>query len=285
MLAVELLQQRSGHRAPLRVVPLFETVDDLRNGGTDAAAAAVGAVVSRAHRGQQEVMIGYSDSAKDVGRLARRGSCTRRRRRLSRRAARTRRRAHVVPRPRRQRGPRRRADLSRHPVAAAGIGGRHDARHRTGRDDPGEVRAGDIAVRTLEVYTTATLDATLMMGRRRHIRRTRAHAGAARRTPAAPIAASSTTPALRRVLPQGHTGNRTDACSTSAAARRGATRRALASRVCAPFRGSSRGRRSDCCWRHGWAWKRRSGRRCERGEAEKLREMYATGRSSDRRST
>jgi phosphoenolpyruvate carboxylase len=54
----------------LRVVPLFETSRDLRNAGgiIDTLLAMPG---YRARiRGQQEVMIGYSDSAKDVGRLA-----------------------------------------------------------------------------------------------------------------------------------------------------------------------------------------------------------------------
>ena len=53
---------------------------------------------------------------------------------------RARRAGHALPRPRRQRRPRRRADAPRDPVAAAGLGRRHAARHRTGRDDPGQVR-------------------------------------------------------------------------------------------------------------------------------------------------
>ena len=70
VLAVELLQKLAGVKAPLRVVPLFETSRDLTNAG-----AIVDAVLAipwyRAHiAGRQEVMIGYSDSAKDVGRLA-----------------------------------------------------------------------------------------------------------------------------------------------------------------------------------------------------------------------
>ena len=70
VLAVELLQKEARVRDPLRVVPLFETSRDLRNAG-----AVVDALVSlpwyRARiDGRQEVMIGYSDSAKDVGRFA-----------------------------------------------------------------------------------------------------------------------------------------------------------------------------------------------------------------------
>jgi phosphoenolpyruvate carboxylase len=61
-------------KLPLRVVPLFETLDDLE---------AAGGVMRRllalpwyrehlaaAHGGCQEVMLGYSDSGKDAGRLA-----------------------------------------------------------------------------------------------------------------------------------------------------------------------------------------------------------------------
>jgi phosphoenolpyruvate carboxylase len=70
VLAVELLQQESGVRPALPVVPLFETVDDLRG-----AASALGQLLDLPwYRericGKQEVMIGYSDSAKDGGRLA-----------------------------------------------------------------------------------------------------------------------------------------------------------------------------------------------------------------------
>lgn len=73
VLAVEFLQRRAGVRHPLRVVPLFETARDLR---------AAGDVIDRllsipwyrariaAAGNRQEVMVGYSDSSKDVGRVA-----------------------------------------------------------------------------------------------------------------------------------------------------------------------------------------------------------------------
>ena len=70
VLAVEFLQRAAHVPAPLRVVPLFETSEDLQRAG---------AVLEELFRipwyrtriaGRQEVMIGYSDSAKDAGRFA-----------------------------------------------------------------------------------------------------------------------------------------------------------------------------------------------------------------------
>jgi phosphoenolpyruvate carboxylase len=70
VLAVQLLQMGAGLRPPLRVVPLFETVDALRGAGAciERLCAVPGYRARTEHR--QEVMIGYSDSAKDGGRLA-----------------------------------------------------------------------------------------------------------------------------------------------------------------------------------------------------------------------
>ena len=85
VLAVELLQ-REARRAfqpgagdgalapPLRVVPLFETQADLDAAGTTMrrllALPWYRQHLSTVHQDSQEVMIGYSDSAKDAGRLA-----------------------------------------------------------------------------------------------------------------------------------------------------------------------------------------------------------------------
>ncbi len=70
VLAVELLLRASGMATPVRVVPLFETSRDLRNaGGIIDTLLAIPDYRARIH-GEQEVMVGYSDSAKDVGRLA-----------------------------------------------------------------------------------------------------------------------------------------------------------------------------------------------------------------------
>ncbi len=70
VLAVILLLEESGLRRPLPVVPLFETLSAL-----DGAAGAIDRLWSipwyREHAGgYQQVMIGYSDSAKDAGQLA-----------------------------------------------------------------------------------------------------------------------------------------------------------------------------------------------------------------------
>uniref|UniRef100_I1M3L8 phosphoenolpyruvate carboxylase n=2 Tax=Glycine subgen. Soja TaxID=1462606 RepID=I1M3L8_SOYBN len=70
VLAVELLQRECHVKQPLRVVPLFEKLADL-----EAAPAAVARLFSidwyrDRINGKQEVMIGYSDSGKDAGRLS-----------------------------------------------------------------------------------------------------------------------------------------------------------------------------------------------------------------------
>ena len=67
VLAVLLLQREAGVETPMRVVPLFETLDDLENAtDTMAALLRVDDYRRRVQHGQ-EVMIGYSDSAKDAG--------------------------------------------------------------------------------------------------------------------------------------------------------------------------------------------------------------------------
>lgn len=67
VLAVLLLQKEAGIKQVLRVVPLFETLKDL-----DCAAATMSTLFNmhwyKQHiQGKHEVMIGYSDSAKDAG--------------------------------------------------------------------------------------------------------------------------------------------------------------------------------------------------------------------------
>ncbi|KAK9814631.1 hypothetical protein WJX72_009042 [[Myrmecia] bisecta] len=74
VLAVVLLQRECGVKDPLRVVPLFETLEDLDN--SEAAVRSLLSqpwyrdYISKKHNNGQEVMIGYSDSGKDAGRIA-----------------------------------------------------------------------------------------------------------------------------------------------------------------------------------------------------------------------
>ncbi|WP_432280129.1 phosphoenolpyruvate carboxylase [Shewanella aestuarii] len=70
VLAVLLLLKETGCSHPMRVVPLFETLEDLTN-----AASCIESLLNidwyRGYtKGMQEVMIGYSDSAKDAGVMA-----------------------------------------------------------------------------------------------------------------------------------------------------------------------------------------------------------------------
>lgn len=55
---------------PLRVVPLFETLDDLHNSEASMESLLSDQWYSDHIQGRQECMIGYSDSGKDAGRLA-----------------------------------------------------------------------------------------------------------------------------------------------------------------------------------------------------------------------
>ncbi|GHB08310.1 phosphoenolpyruvate carboxylase [Salinicola rhizosphaerae] len=70
VLAVALLMKETGEGVRLPIAPLFETLDDLDRAG-DVIARLLELPVYRALiDGHQEVMIGYSDSAKDAGQLA-----------------------------------------------------------------------------------------------------------------------------------------------------------------------------------------------------------------------
>ena len=164
VLAVALLQKEAGVRDPLRVVPLFETAADLRGAGATMAELLrlepyrewIGGPVLR-----QEVMIGYSDSAKDAGRFTAAWELFQAQERLVRAA----REAGVEltlfhgrgGSVGRGGGPTYLAIRSQPP-------GSVDGRLRVtvqGEMIQAEFGLAGIALRTLEVYTTATLDATL----------------------------------------------------------------------------------------------------------------------------
>ena len=165
VLAVELLQREAGIERPLRVVPLVETAEDLRNSGS-MLRQLLSLPWYHAHiRGHQEVMIGYSDSAKDVGRFSAAwelyqaqeaivAACREAKVRVTLFHG----RGGSVGR---GGGPTYIAIQSQPPGSVDGT------IRVTEQGEMIQAKFGleDIAVRTLEVYTTATLDATLMMGR------------------------------------------------------------------------------------------------------------------------
>lgn len=70
VLAVVLLQKECGVEPYLRVAPLFETLDDLEYAETAMRQLFSNDWYRNHINGQQECMIGYSDSGKDAGRLA-----------------------------------------------------------------------------------------------------------------------------------------------------------------------------------------------------------------------
>jgi phosphoenolpyruvate carboxylase len=161
VLAVELLQKDAGVDPPLRVAPLFEMIDDLRR-APEVMDALLRVAPYRARIGdRQEIMIGYSDSAKDGGRLTAAWELYEAQERVVRAC-----RAHGV-RPTlfhgrggtvgRGGGPTYLAIQSQPPGSIAG---------RLRVTEQGEMIQAKfglpgIAQRTLELYTSATLDATL----------------------------------------------------------------------------------------------------------------------------
>ncbi|HEU5163454.1 MAG TPA: phosphoenolpyruvate carboxylase, partial [Thermoanaerobaculia bacterium] len=70
ILTVALLQKETGVSPMLRVVPLFETVEDLEGAGPTMRALWNNAAWRAFSGDRQEVMVGYSDSSKGAGRLA-----------------------------------------------------------------------------------------------------------------------------------------------------------------------------------------------------------------------
>jgi len=70
VLVVLALQKEAKVKAPLRIVPLFETLEDLKNAADCIDQLLKIDEYKRTCQGLQEIMIGYSDSAKDGGLLA-----------------------------------------------------------------------------------------------------------------------------------------------------------------------------------------------------------------------
>src|SRR5262249_38342703 len=70
VLAVEFLQTIARTEPPQRVVPLFETGSDLERAPSVIRDLFAMPWYRSRIKGRQEVMLGYSDSAKDTGRLS-----------------------------------------------------------------------------------------------------------------------------------------------------------------------------------------------------------------------
>jgi len=70
VLAVVLLLKKCGLQRPLPVVPLFETLNDLDNAAWTLERLLRTQWYTQHIKGYQQVMIGYSDSAKDAGQMA-----------------------------------------------------------------------------------------------------------------------------------------------------------------------------------------------------------------------
>ena len=70
VLAVLLLQKEAGMKRYMRVVPLFETLSDLQGADQTISELLANDWYRELIAGRQEVMIGYSDSAKDAGFMA-----------------------------------------------------------------------------------------------------------------------------------------------------------------------------------------------------------------------
>ena len=70
VLEVQLLQRACGVTPPRRVVPLFEKLDDLNTAPQTLDTLLSIPFYKQLIKGKQEIMIGYSDSGKDAGRLS-----------------------------------------------------------------------------------------------------------------------------------------------------------------------------------------------------------------------
>ena len=161
VLAVEAFQAHSKHR--LRAVPLFERIDDLGRAAHTLRSLLAIPVYRARIDGRQEVMIGYSDSAKDGGRLAANWALYRAQESIVEVC----RDAHVQLTLFHGRG----GSISRgggptYLAIQSQPPGSVDGRLRvTEQGEMIQAQFGlpDIATRTLELYTTATLSATLQL--------------------------------------------------------------------------------------------------------------------------
>ena len=162
VLAVHLLQQNAGVRQPLRVVPLFETAADLERAPAVLDRLLGIEAYRRRVNGRQEVMVGYSDSTKDVGRLTAAWELYRAQEAI---VATCKRRGIAVTLFHGRGGTVGRGGGPTYVAIKAQPSGSVDGTLRV--TEQGEMIQAlfglpDIAVRTMEVYTSATLDSWLV---------------------------------------------------------------------------------------------------------------------------
>ena len=208
VLAVELLQKEAASPRRCGVVPLFETARDLQNAGAIVDDLLGLPWYRERIGGRQQVMLGYSDSAKDVGRLTAGWELYKAQEAIVAACAR-----HGV-----------RVTLFHGRGGSVGRGG--GPTHLAIQSQPpgsidgtlrvteqGEMLQAlfglpDIAVRTMDVYTTGTLEAWLDAHARAVARVARLHGaaggGCARELPADGLHR----PAVHRVLPHLDAGSR-----------------------------------------------------------------------------
>ncbi|HEX2444784.1 MAG TPA: phosphoenolpyruvate carboxylase [Vicinamibacterales bacterium] len=161
VLAVEWLQKLAGTAHPQRVVPLFERVADLERSGEVLDSLFTLPWYRARIGGHQEVMVGYSDSAKDAGRFAAAWALYNAQERIVASGARNGVRLTLFHG---RGGSVGRGGGPTHLAIRSQPPGSIDGRLRvTEQGEMIQAKFGlpDIAVRTMEVYTTATLEATL----------------------------------------------------------------------------------------------------------------------------
>ena len=149
------------HAVQQRVVPLFETIEDLRNAGATMTRLFANADYRASIDGHQEVMVGYSDSSKDSGRFTAAWELFQAQEQIVAACA----KAGVSLTLFHGRG----GSVGRgggptYVAIRSQPRGSIDGRLRVtvqGEMIQAEFGLAGIALRTLEVYTTATLDATL----------------------------------------------------------------------------------------------------------------------------
>ena len=252
--------RRAWTRPVIDAIPLFETFADLEASVDILEGALALPQVQRrlAENGRRvEVMLGYSDSSKDVGPGLRHAHARRRAAPHHGVGASQRHRAHPLPRPRRCPGSRWRPRQPGAARAAPGVGRRPVQAHRAGRGHlrplrrPGDRRPphragrrGDAAGRRRRRSSAATPRPP--SGSPRSPRSSTSRRAPGSTSWSRPRASRSGSPRSPR--------SRRSACCRSARVPRAAGCRSSRSTTCARSRGCSAGRRRGSTWPAGTAW-------------------------------